>query len=50
VYLMRIGPRGAEKPVARIDDDAYVDLSDVAADFDEAFFAGGGLDRIRPAS
>jgi 2-keto-4-pentenoate hydratase/2-oxohepta-3-ene-1,7-dioic acid hydratase in catechol pathway len=45
---MRIGPRGAEKPVARIDDDAYVDLSDVAADFDEAFFAGGGLDRIRP--
>jgi 2,4-didehydro-3-deoxy-L-rhamnonate hydrolase len=48
VYLMRIGPRGAEKPVARIDDDAYVDLSDVAADFDEAFFAGGGLDRIRP--
>ncbi len=48
MYLMRIGPRGAEKPVARIDDDAYVDLSDVAADFDEAFFAGGGLDRIRP--
>jgi len=45
---MRIGPRGAEKPVARIDDDAYVDLSDVAADFDEAFFAGGGIDRIRP--
>ena len=48
MYLMRIGPRGAEKPVARIDDDAYVDLSDVAADFDEAFFGGGGLDRIRP--
>ena len=48
MYLMRIGPRGAEKPVARIDDDAYVDLSDVAADFDKAFFAGGGLDRIRP--
>ena len=48
MYLMRIGPRGAEKPVARIDDDAYVDLSDVAADFDEAFFGDGGLDRIRP--
>jgi 2,4-diketo-3-deoxy-L-fuconate hydrolase len=47
VYLMRIGAAGAEKPVARIDDDSYVDLSDVVADFDEAFF-GGGLDRIRP--
>ena len=47
MYLMRIGPRGAEKPVARIDDDAYVDLSDVAADFDEAFFAGGGPEGIR---
>src|SRR5689334_39858 len=45
---MRIGPRGAEKPVARIDDDAYVDVSDLVTDFDEAFFGGGGLDRIRP--
>jgi 2-keto-4-pentenoate hydratase/2-oxohepta-3-ene-1,7-dioic acid hydratase in catechol pathway len=48
MYLMRIGPAGAEKPVARIDDEAYVDLSDVVGDFDEAFFGGGGLDRIRP--
>jgi 2,4-diketo-3-deoxy-L-fuconate hydrolase len=32
VYLMRIGPPGAEKPVARIDEDVYVDLSDVVPD------------------
>jgi 2,4-didehydro-3-deoxy-L-rhamnonate hydrolase len=48
MYLMRIGALGAEKPVARVDDQTYVDLSDVVADFDEAFFGGGGLDRIRP--
>ncbi|MFJ3034968.1 fumarylacetoacetate hydrolase family protein [Curtobacterium pusillum] len=43
MYLMRIGAVGAEKPVARIDDDTYVDLSDVVDDFDEAFF---GSDRM----
>ncbi len=48
MYLMRIGAPGAEKPVARIDDRTYVDLSDVVPDFDEDFFGGGGLDRIRP--
>jgi 2,4-diketo-3-deoxy-L-fuconate hydrolase len=48
VYLMRIGPPGAEKPAARVDDDRYVDLSDVVGDFDEAFFGGGGPDRVRP--
>jgi 2,4-didehydro-3-deoxy-L-rhamnonate hydrolase len=48
VYLMRIGELGAEKPIARLDDGTYVDLSDVVHNFDEAFFRGGGLDRIRP--
>ena len=48
MYLMRIGAPGAEKPVARIDDATYVDLSDVVTDFDEAFFGSGGLDRVRP--
>ncbi|GCB45379.1 fumarylacetoacetate hydrolase family protein [Streptomyces sp. NL15-2K] len=48
MYLMRIGAVGAEKPVARIDDETYVDLSDVVTDFGEAFFGSGGLDRIRP--
>jgi len=48
MYLMRIGPLGAEKPVARLDDDSYVDLADVVADFDEEFFGSGGIERIRP--
>ncbi|NNN29848.1 fumarylacetoacetate hydrolase family protein [Streptomyces sp. S3(2020)] len=48
MYLMRIGAPGAEKPVARVDDETYVDLSDVVTDFDEAFFGSGGLDRVRP--
>ncbi|TFD84020.1 FAA hydrolase family protein [Cryobacterium lactosi] len=48
MYLMRIGPAGSEKPVARIDDDSYVDLSDVVTDFNEAFFASGGLALIAP--
>ncbi|MEV7608594.1 fumarylacetoacetate hydrolase family protein [Microbacterium sp. NPDC089320] len=46
--LLRIGPAGAEKPAALVGDDHYLDLSDVVDDFDEAFFAGAGLDRIRP--
>ncbi|MEU6610981.1 fumarylacetoacetate hydrolase family protein [Streptomyces shenzhenensis] len=46
--LMRIGVPGAELPAAHLDPQTYVDLSDVVVDFDEAFFAGGGLDRIRP--
>jgi 2-keto-4-pentenoate hydratase/2-oxohepta-3-ene-1,7-dioic acid hydratase in catechol pathway len=45
---MRIGAAGAEKPVARVADETYVDLSDVVTDFDEAFFGSGGLDRVRP--
>lgn len=48
MYLMRIGAAGAEKPVARVDDETYVDLSDTVTDFDEAFFGSGGLDRVRP--
>lgn len=46
--LLRIGAIGSEKPAALLDDDNYIDLSDVVDDFDEAFFGGGGIDRIRP--
>jgi len=46
--LVRIGPPGEEKPGALIDDQRYVDLSDVVADFNEQFFASGGLEKIRP--
>ena len=45
--LMRIGAPGSEKPVILISDDHYVDVSDVVTDFNEAFFAEGGLDRVR---
>jgi 2,4-diketo-3-deoxy-L-fuconate hydrolase len=48
VYLMRIGDAGRELPVARLDDEHYVDLSDVVRDFDEEFFGGRGIERIRP--
>jgi 2-keto-4-pentenoate hydratase/2-oxohepta-3-ene-1,7-dioic acid hydratase in catechol pathway len=37
---MRIGRPGAEKPVVRVDDQTYVDVSDVVTDFDESFFGG----------
>src|SRR5690349_2268860 len=40
--LMRVGAFGAEKPVVRADEDSYVDVSDLVADFDEAFFRAGG--------
>jgi 2,4-diketo-3-deoxy-L-fuconate hydrolase len=46
--LLRIGAPGAEKPAALLDDDTYVDLSDVVPDFDEAFFGSRGLERIAP--
>src|SRR3712207_7852986 len=46
--LMRIGPVGAEKPVVRVDDTAYVDVSDLVTDFDATYFAGGH-DRLRDA-
>lgn len=46
--LMRLGEPGRERPAARVDDDAYVDLSDVVADLDAEFFASGGIERIRP--
>jgi 2-keto-4-pentenoate hydratase/2-oxohepta-3-ene-1,7-dioic acid hydratase in catechol pathway len=45
--LMRLGPAGAERPVVRLDDTSYVDVSDVVDDFDEAFFGSDGLDALR---
>jgi 2-keto-4-pentenoate hydratase/2-oxohepta-3-ene-1,7-dioic acid hydratase in catechol pathway len=45
---MRLGPAGHEKPVVRVGDDAYVDVSDVVHDFDEAFFGSDGMLRLAP--
>jgi 2-keto-4-pentenoate hydratase/2-oxohepta-3-ene-1,7-dioic acid hydratase in catechol pathway len=46
--LMRLGPVGHEKPVVRVSDDAYVDVSDITPDFDERFFGAGGMLRLEP--
>jgi len=46
MYLMRLGITGSERPVVRIDDSHYVDVSDVVDDFDEAFFGGNGLPQL----
>jgi 2-keto-4-pentenoate hydratase/2-oxohepta-3-ene-1,7-dioic acid hydratase in catechol pathway len=47
VILMRIGKRGAERPVVRIEETTYVDVSDLTPDFGEEFFASGGPTRLR---
>jgi 2,4-didehydro-3-deoxy-L-rhamnonate hydrolase len=41
--LVRLGQKGSETPGALIDDDTFVDLSDVVGDFDERFFGSGAL-------
>src|SRR6218665_2413717 len=46
--LMRLGQPGAERPVVRLDDTTYIDVSDVVTDYNEQFFGSGGLDRLRP--
>ena len=41
--LVRLGSAGQEIAGALLDDDTFVDLSDVVGDFDERFFASGAL-------
>lgn len=43
MHLLRLGQPGRERPAVRVGADDYVDVSDVVDDFDEAFFAGGGV-------
>ena len=45
--LIRFGSLGAEKPGLLLADGTRVDASAAARDYDEAFFAGGGMDRLR---
>jgi hypothetical protein len=45
--LLRLGARGREAPVVRTDDGRFLDVSPIATDFDGAFLASGGLDRLR---
>lgn len=46
--LLRIGAAGQEKPSALVDDEHYIDLSDVVTDFNEEFFATDGIAQIAP--
>lgn len=41
--LVRVGAFGAETPGALVDQDRFVDLSDVVGDYNEAFFDSGAL-------
>jgi 2-keto-4-pentenoate hydratase/2-oxohepta-3-ene-1,7-dioic acid hydratase in catechol pathway len=45
--LMRIGAFGQERPAVFVGGDSYVDVSDVVADYDEAFFASGKIESLR---
>ena len=45
--LMRLGQVGAERPVVRLDETTYVDVSDVVDDFDESFFGADRMDELR---
>jgi 2,4-didehydro-3-deoxy-L-rhamnonate hydrolase len=45
--LIRFGEPGREKPGLILPDGRRVDVSDLVSDYDEQFFAGGGLDRLR---
>jgi 2-keto-4-pentenoate hydratase/2-oxohepta-3-ene-1,7-dioic acid hydratase in catechol pathway len=47
MQLMRLGAMGSERPVVRVDDAHYVDVSDVVHDFDGAWFEERGIDRLR---
>ncbi|WP_432246195.1 fumarylacetoacetate hydrolase family protein (plasmid) [Arthrobacter sp. G.S.26] len=41
--LVRVGAAGSETPGALIDDNTFIDLSDIVSDFNEAFFASGAI-------
>jgi 2-keto-4-pentenoate hydratase/2-oxohepta-3-ene-1,7-dioic acid hydratase in catechol pathway len=45
--LIRFGEPGREKPGVLLEDGKRIDVSAAVADYDEAFFGGGGIDRLR---
>lgn len=47
--LLRVGPRGAERPVLLAADGVHYDLTPVTAEIDGAFFAADGPARVRAA-
>ena len=45
--LIRFGERGNERPGLLLDDGTRVDVSASGMDYDEEFFAGDGVERLR---
>ena len=45
--LIRFGEAGREKPGLQLEDGTRVDASAIGSDYDEAFFGGNGLARLR---
>jgi 2-keto-4-pentenoate hydratase/2-oxohepta-3-ene-1,7-dioic acid hydratase in catechol pathway len=45
--LVRIGERGNEKPGLLLDDGSRVDVSSSGMDYDEKFFGGDGVEKLR---
>jgi 2,4-didehydro-3-deoxy-L-rhamnonate hydrolase len=45
--LIRFGEMGQEKPGVLLDDGVRLDVSGFGSDYDEDFFAGGGLHKLR---
>jgi len=44
--LIRFGDIGREKPGVLLEDGVRMDVSGFGADYDEAFFAGGGIGKL----
>lgn len=49
MHLMRLGPPGEERPCVRADDGTVYDASTLTPDYTGAFFAQGGVARVREA-
>ena len=45
--LIRYGESGSERPGVVLEDDARIDVSECVLDYDEAFFGGDGIERLR---
>lgn len=45
--LIRFGEAGGERPGVLLDDGSRLDVSDCVSDYDETFFARGGMDALR---
>jgi 2,4-diketo-3-deoxy-L-fuconate hydrolase len=45
--LFRFGPVGSERPGVILADGTQIDVSGFGGDYDEAFFGGDGIDRLR---